>query len=593
MASFVHSALADPHKQIRLLRLLPGTGEDVLELEMEHYYLDEAPEYDAISYTWGDASFHRIVKINDSELEVRYNCCYALWQARIHNTTRWLWIDSICINQNDLMEKGTQVGIMGNVYGNAATVFACIGAHANDSRTVFSMTPEADHSWFSMGPSQMVAQMETTIDTLMDSVRQWAVWLTLQPRSQLARLFRAFYALQRRPYWSRLWILQEIALAKAVNILCGEDSLSWSRVRGLARIVLLYEISDSLKNTCPDLPRTQEHVVQDISYLVQSGANSHRLSKLLREACGRECLDGRDRIYSIAALVDWSHYKQPAVVPDYNKSATELALEVAKLLHFQDLGSLAKALGIRFDFMDLVSLVQERRRPVSSPTNISAVLCEPFSISYEAENMLRVCEIVTDKYGNLTAALKPKKDSLDDGANAKADSMQRLSEVIEHEVDTFRAHQIMVDSDVAAITCGDTRAGDFLVPCNYADSPGILFLVLRKHIDEIYDIVGQAFSLGRYIMCDVTKPQSLYCDCADGLRHDNLKASVLLHMSAEDALVLVAQDYVDETSFDPMARLRRLKTRACMTPGGAARLSNLRRWSRSAVEYFRDHDSDW
>ena len=57
-----------------------------------------------------------------------------------------MWIDSSCINQNDLIEKSIQVGTMGMIYAAAATVLACIRAHADDSGLVFSMAPEDDHS---------------------------------------------------------------------------------------------------------------------------------------------------------------------------------------------------------------------------------------------------------------------------------------------------------------------------------------------------------------------------------------------------------------------------------------------------------------
>lgn len=84
--------------------------------------LDRIPLFNAISYTWGSPQYKRTVHINGVACEVHQNCHAALSQTRQYSPTALVWIDSICINQDDDSEKGSQVRMMGDISALAERV---------------------------------------------------------------------------------------------------------------------------------------------------------------------------------------------------------------------------------------------------------------------------------------------------------------------------------------------------------------------------------------------------------------------------------------------------------------------------------------
>lgn len=111
----MYDLLQDAEKQIRLLRLLPGRESNPICIEIGVFDRNKAPDYIAISYAWGDDSDEQTVMVDGVEQQVWKNCFYALWQARLHYSNAWIWIDSLCINQSDLNEKSHQVRVMGQI----------------------------------------------------------------------------------------------------------------------------------------------------------------------------------------------------------------------------------------------------------------------------------------------------------------------------------------------------------------------------------------------------------------------------------------------------------------------------------------------
>ncbi|KAJ8110294.1 hypothetical protein ONZ43_g5904 [Nemania bipapillata] len=117
----------------------------------------------------------------------------ALWQ--MGNTL--IWVDYLCINQNDNYEKSGQVRMMDIIYSKAATVFAWLGTADRDSDMAMAV----------LGASRLSEQVELAeeIEVVCDAV---------------IRLFS-------RPYWTRCWVIQEFCLAKSPIIVCGARSVPW------------------------------------------------------------------------------------------------------------------------------------------------------------------------------------------------------------------------------------------------------------------------------------------------------------------------------------------------------------------------------
>src|ERR1700761_9437031 len=96
--------------------------------------IDETEKYEALSYTWGQSSENRTIQLNGCTLRITDNLYNALRRLRRLTSTRTLWVDALCINQDDLHERSQQVAIMGEIYGKAARVLVWLGEYSKASR---------------------------------------------------------------------------------------------------------------------------------------------------------------------------------------------------------------------------------------------------------------------------------------------------------------------------------------------------------------------------------------------------------------------------------------------------------------------------
>ncbi|KXJ86574.1 heterokaryon incompatibility protein-domain-containing protein [Microdochium bolleyi] len=105
-------ALAYPERRIRLLMVEPGDFDDDIHCRVTTCALRHAPAFHAISYAWGDGKDQRQIFIDGRPFTVRQNCHYALRQARKYSPATPIWIDSVCIDQDNAAEKSAQVQMM-------------------------------------------------------------------------------------------------------------------------------------------------------------------------------------------------------------------------------------------------------------------------------------------------------------------------------------------------------------------------------------------------------------------------------------------------------------------------------------------------
>ncbi|PMD38655.1 HET-domain-containing protein, partial [Hyaloscypha variabilis F] len=162
-------------RDIRLVTLRPGTGEQEISLTMAHISLDGHPAYDALSYVWGPQYPSYRVSCDEAFLEIGENLRDALRYLRKPRATRVLWVDRIAINQEDLEERAVQVELMADIYSSASEVPVWLGTADGNTDLAFRCIDD------------------------------------------LARKMLAFWkseALLQRPWFSRVWTFQEIVLAR-------------------------------------------------------------------------------------------------------------------------------------------------------------------------------------------------------------------------------------------------------------------------------------------------------------------------------------------------------------------------------------------
>ncbi|OAL48996.1 hypothetical protein IQ07DRAFT_487871, partial [Pyrenochaeta sp. DS3sAY3a] len=112
---------------IRILELLPGEKNDYIQCRLSITTRDEAPEYEALSYVWGDPSDKRIILCNGKRLKIPTNLRDLLHRMRDLSNIKHLWADAICINQSDIKEVGHQVRQMSSIYSAAERVVVWTG----------------------------------------------------------------------------------------------------------------------------------------------------------------------------------------------------------------------------------------------------------------------------------------------------------------------------------------------------------------------------------------------------------------------------------------------------------------------------------
>jgi hypothetical protein len=187
-------------------------------------------QYEALSYTWRSEHPDEdvIVKRNGQEQDVISfriggNLACALRSLRYQNTVRTLWIDAICINQESNEEKKKQVARMSNVYSSAFRVVVWLGVASADSTL-------AMENLCYFGKQLVMTKDHWRLPRPGGVEGSWAENKCILPYSQ--EVWAAIGNLLDRPWYSRVWIIQEIQLAEHGALLhCGQDQMPWSYFR--------------------------------------------------------------------------------------------------------------------------------------------------------------------------------------------------------------------------------------------------------------------------------------------------------------------------------------------------------------------------
>lgn len=124
----VYQPLNPNRKEIRVLILFPSRYLDseiichLGAIDLEQFRFN----FDAISYVWGDQSEKKFIQLNGFRIRIGIGAYTALRNVRDPRDLRLLWIDSLCINQADIVERGRQVRLMKDIYTQAYRVMLCV-----------------------------------------------------------------------------------------------------------------------------------------------------------------------------------------------------------------------------------------------------------------------------------------------------------------------------------------------------------------------------------------------------------------------------------------------------------------------------------
>lgn len=113
-----YTPLEQGTKQIRLLHVLPGRLEDLVSCSLQICDLADEPQYETISYVWGNENDRSDISLDSHDTSVPASAARAIRRVRFQDRIRVIWIDAVCIDQSNADERGHQVAMMGQIYTN-------------------------------------------------------------------------------------------------------------------------------------------------------------------------------------------------------------------------------------------------------------------------------------------------------------------------------------------------------------------------------------------------------------------------------------------------------------------------------------------
>ncbi|KAL8665309.1 MAG: hypothetical protein Q9202_002360 [Teloschistes flavicans] len=303
----IYSELDASVQQIRLIRLKRSQNPDDIYVELETYQIDQCPPYNALSYAWGDQNKLQLIDLNGIRHAVTTDLHSALKHLRPQLEDQLMWIDALCINQQDVKEREFQVSLMRRIYSQAYQVTVWLGEQSHDSDLAFDFL-------------HMLSDQDEPVD--------W--FYNLFQIGKLMDGFIPFVHLYARSYWRRLWIVQEIAMGAQVQFHCGSRSASLQlfdtfhaaveKIVGKIQEMLRKEMvqdrrDDLLIRRCTEFCFVFSSVFSSVGLgYLRKAADATSLLKLLRFFRISEATDPRDKIYGLLGLKNMD----PPFVVDYS-----------------------------------------------------------------------------------------------------------------------------------------------------------------------------------------------------------------------------------------------------------------------------------
>ncbi|OCL07959.1 HET-domain-containing protein [Glonium stellatum] len=406
---FQHTAL-EGERTIRLVELLPSVlGWSGIQCTLRAVPLQGAPVYEALSYTWGAEEPAHQISCNEKTMIVGPNLFHALGRLRFRTTARLLWIDAICINQKDFKEKNHQIPLMGSIYAQAKRVVIWLGEEADDSskalalisklgkidddeledggrallfreappipayipsflapisRSIGDMVTNAAKAFIDkIAPEDSDSELDSDDISILGTEHPSEVRLPYQGDIS----WKALQAFISRPWFSRIWVIQEVVVAEKALVICGKDTLPWYIIRNAAQVMMSASFPEEAGgrrwmnivaiNGAADMhkdrdsededavhPSARLHAPKALAQLpYQAGQiyvarqNHHPLLNLLAATLHTDATNPRDKIYGLFGIVESLSGAVPPIPVDYEMPVRDLYRDVTRFLIKEDL----------------------------------------------------------------------------------------------------------------------------------------------------------------------------------------------------------------------------------------------------------------
>jgi hypothetical protein len=363
---------------IRLAYIEVGSPDEAVRIKLERHELaaPSTPHYVALSYAWGDDKVKKDVLCNNEIIQVAENLYGALRRLRsiadVNETSSSsnlkgpFWIDAICIDQSNTKEKTSQVRLMKGIYSRAELVLAWLGeedheqigelfdalengievhenTHLSKLNTLQNMFKEVLDPRVPAHENLLASVLGDTLPLLLDMMPGQAPMdePSKEEQSACVRILQLLHKLTGRPWFTRIWAVQEILLSRKAILLCGSHKIPWhSFCIGEKYILRTCQVEDPEQDGTPE-GDNKYRLIADIiaipimtkSVRVQYGAQA--LSTLLPYLRKCRSTDPRDKIFGILGIASESRKLEA----DYSKGVAEVYAQATQAI-IQESGSL-------------------------------------------------------------------------------------------------------------------------------------------------------------------------------------------------------------------------------------------------------------
>ena len=328
-------------RSIRLLQIHPPQEDGSICCSLKPFELlsPSKPQHHAISYTWGPPTYQAAqngmtnerccpIICNGQVLLITENLLHCLYH--VTDESLYLWIDAICINQDDIAERNSQILMMTEIYATAKMVIVWLGEEdiytqpAIRLLDVLGSMPLQD--LLRMDPLNPLKAEHSEISGLSIDESDW---------NALSQFFQ-------RSWFNRIWILQEVVAPNQCIVICGTYLITWN----LLNVVSSYLISTSFCPTRPlreddkqaaattsPLPIRMGNSMAAIMMLWHKKRNQHdegQLQSVLEISRSFQSSDPRDKVYAVLGLCKGVHRGE--IIPDYAKTVADVYIEVTEVL---------------------------------------------------------------------------------------------------------------------------------------------------------------------------------------------------------------------------------------------------------------------
>jgi hypothetical protein len=281
--------------EFRLARLQPAAAEtDPIRCRIVST-ADSTQAYEALSYVWRDARQGLTwanIEINGDPYKIPQNLYDALQSLRLKDHERSLWVDAICINQNDLQEKAYQVSMMKEIFQNASQVCVWLGTGNESSRKAMQFIEKLGRV--------------SDLDRIVRDSSFNEDWIAVL---QLICL----------PWFSRIWVVQEIAVARKATIWCGSESVNWDQLESCVSLLALRSQISTEYSRIADLGAVRlVDVVNQVFRRNELGevlGPSLSLEMLVTKLAPFQSASPHDRIFALLGLANdtgmWQKTQEP------------------------------------------------------------------------------------------------------------------------------------------------------------------------------------------------------------------------------------------------------------------------------------------